>query len=416
MEPVKVILAGIGGYGESYVDALLNHAEGRGVELIAAADPCPERCTQLDVLKQEGVRLYPSLSDALEKESADLVINATPIHLHRPLTCEALSKGCHVLCEKPLAATIQEAYEMLEATHRAERLTAIGYQWSFSDAVQALKADILAGTFGRPIRLRAYVSWPRTEAYYRRSNWAGSLKTRNGDWVLDSPLNNATAHYLNNMLYVLGNTPETAATPVELQAELYRANPIENFDTAMLRCRTEENVEVLFYTSHAVPTVIGPLFSYEFEEAIIEFQSGGPDQPGGNHFGARLRNGQIRDYGNPNNTTCNKIWQTADCIRNGGKSLCGIEAAIPHTLCVNGAQESAGEVTSFPSERIHCDTKAANDHLTWVDGLQEVMRAGYDRGLLPSELGDCGWARAGCKIQLTGYHHFPSAESSSGDV
>ena len=48
------------------------------------------------------------------------------------------------------------------------------------------------------------VSFPRPLSYFKRNDWAGHLRTPAGEDVLDSPLNNATAHYLHNMLYVLG--------------------------------------------------------------------------------------------------------------------------------------------------------------------------------------------------------------------
>ena len=41
-----------------------------------------------------------------------------------------------------------------------KKIVAIGYQWSFSDAIQKLKADVIAGIFGKPRRLKTLVLWP----------------------------------------------------------------------------------------------------------------------------------------------------------------------------------------------------------------------------------------------------------------
>ena len=97
-------------------------------------------------------------------------------------------------------------------------------------------------------------------SYYNRNDWAGRIKSDSGEWVLDSPANNAMAHYLHNALYVLGETPTTSARPISVQAELYRANPIENYDAAVLRVMTDKNVEVLFYGAHTVPDEAHPTF------------------------------------------------------------------------------------------------------------------------------------------------------------
>jgi hypothetical protein len=68
----------------------------------------------------------------------------------------------------------------------------------------------------------------KSDAYYQRSFWSGRIKDDNGNWILDSVASNATAHYIHNMFYVLGNEVDKSAVPVEVAAELYRANNIEN--------------------------------------------------------------------------------------------------------------------------------------------------------------------------------------------
>ena len=50
--------------------------------------------------------------------------------------------------------------------------------------------------------------WPRDERYYSRNGWAGVKRTNDGTWILDSPTNNACAHFLHNMFYVLGDRIE----------------------------------------------------------------------------------------------------------------------------------------------------------------------------------------------------------------
>src|SRR5690606_33552608 len=92
--------------------------------------------------------------------------------------------------------------------------------------------------------------WPRSSAYYSRNAWAGRVRLA-GEWVLDSPVSNAFAHFLMLALFWAGRTAEAAAEPTEIDAELYRAGSIESFDTASLRLQTGEGVEILFYGSHA---------------------------------------------------------------------------------------------------------------------------------------------------------------------
>lgn len=406
-DKVSVALVGICGYGGHHLGTVLElHKEG-ALYFRAAVARRPERCRKLDELKATGAVIYPSLEDFYRQSGADLVIISSPIHLHRQQTCLALEHGSNVLCEKPVAATAQEASAMAEAERRSGRFVAIGYQWSFSDAIQALKDDILAGQLGRPIRLRTFVSWPRRSAYFTERSWAGVVKSDDGGWILDSPAMNATAHYLHNCLYVLGRNTDSSATPVDVQAELYRANRIENYDTAAMRVHTDEGTEILFYTSHAVPSAIGPLMSYQFERATVGYESSA-----GHTFIARFPNGRTKVYGSPDASGKKLILEQLRCIREGSRPLCGIAAASAHTLCVDGAQESVPAVATFPDSLIK--KEGEQNPLTFVEGLQGVMAHCYDQGILPAEHGAVTWARAGRLVGLRGYAYYPGGKPPDG--
>ncbi len=399
---VRVALVGIGGYGNSYLRYLLPaHAEQR-LQFVAGIDPTPRDCQYLQQLADARIPIYPNLEQFYAQAAADLVIITAPIHWHAPLTCLALEHGSHVLSEKPVAAIIQDAHAMAKTAEAAQRFVAIGYQWSFSDAVQALKHDILAGEFGRPLRLKTHVFWARSQRYFTRSDWAGKLKAADGSWVLDSIANNATAHYLHNMFYILGDSRETSAWPVDVQAELYRANAIENYDAAAIRCHTNDGVEILFYAAHCIPAHQDPVMEYEFEQAVIEFPH---DQNRG--FMAHFHDGRRKHYGDPETTYANKLWQPIEAVYAEKPVDCGILAAMPHITCINGAQESMPDITAFPANVIRTG-EWQSDTFVWVEGLSETLEACYQQGLLPSEMPDVAWAKPGRVVNLRNYRVFPS--------
>jgi hypothetical protein len=125
-----------------------------------------------------------------------------------------------------------------------------------------LKRDLLEGRYGRPLRLATLCAWPRDRAYYRRNSWAGRLRDRDsGAWVLDSPANNAMAHFLHNALFVLGPAMAHSALPAAVTAELARAYPIDSADTAACRVMTDGGCEVLFLASHVTERPIEPRFA-----------------------------------------------------------------------------------------------------------------------------------------------------------
>ncbi|HRS27590.1 MAG TPA: Gfo/Idh/MocA family oxidoreductase [Phycisphaerae bacterium] len=398
--PVSIVLSGLGGYGLCYLEGLLDQPDDGRFRLVAGVDPAPQNCKRLADLEARRVPVYPSLEEFYRVGRADLAVLSSPIHQHCRQTCLALAHGSHVLCEKPAAATVQDVDRMIRARDEARKSVAIGYQWSFSTPIQRLKRDILAGEFGAPRRLRSVCLWPRDEVYYTRNDWAGRQRAADGSWILDSPVNNAMAHDLHNMLYLLGPSIDRSAQPVEIVAELYRANDIENFDTAALRVRTGSGAEVLFYGSHAIAEDWGPEFCFEFERATVTYVTN--REP----IVARFRSGESRTYGGPNDEPqVTKLWTCLASLSGTATIPCGLEAARAQTICANGAQESAGAPVDFALALKRVDG-AAPRRLTWVRGLAEALRACYEAGALPSELG-LDWARAGRCVDLRGYEYFP---------
>jgi predicted dehydrogenase len=384
---VKLALVGIGGYGGIYADAILGPAAPAGHRLACAVDPYPEASPYLPELQQRGVPVYPTLEAMYASCRPDLIVISSPIHLHSRHTIEALGHGSHVLCEKPLCVTTEQAREMIRARDAARREVAIGYQWSFSPAIQRLKRDILAGVFGQPKRLTTMVLWPRDETYYRRNKWAGRLYTGQGHPVFDSPVNNACAHYLHNMFYVLGDRTDTSAAPARVTAELYRANAIETYDTAALRCWTSRGVEIVFLVSHATGESRGPLFRYEFTGGTVEYRD---DADGGEIIG-RLTDGSTTNYGvPPDGHDMGKLWATVEAVRSGTPTVCGIEAALPQTQVVCAAQDSTPAAAQFPRDIVRVEGEPGAQRVS-VHGLEDVLGECYARDLLPSELG-ASWA------------------------
>lgn len=398
---VSVVLVGTSGMGLYYLKTLLEEFSPESIELRAVVDPFPERSERYMKLNDLGIPIFPSLNDFYEGgHSAELVIISSPIHYHVPQSCEALSRGSYVLCEKPIGATIQDAERLIQAKDAARRWVMVGYQWSYSAAIQALKKDILKGKFGKPVQLKTLCSWPRGEDYYRRSSWAGRIKDEAGNWILDSPANNAMAHFLHNLFYVLGKGTETSAQAAKVTAELYRAYSIENFDSIACRVFTEEGTELLFYASHAVEQKWGPLFSLEFEQAEITFGEKLDD------IVARDHQGREKHYGSPEaGHHFHKLFEAVESLREPRPILCGPEAARSQTLCMNGIQESA-EIKTFPESMVQ---REEQEERRWVKGLGEAFYDCYKKGILPHE-GKYSWASRSRTVDLRNYRFFPGGK------
>ena len=131
MDPVKVGVIGIGnmGWHHARVLSLL-----RDADLIGVADPDPDR-GQL-ATEQFGCRWFADYKDMLSEVEA--VCIAVPTLLHHSVGLACLDSGVHVLIEKPIAASQDEATSLIDAASRAGRLLQVGHIERFNPAFREL--------------------------------------------------------------------------------------------------------------------------------------------------------------------------------------------------------------------------------------------------------------------------------------
>lgn len=372
MKKVSVALAGIGGYGRIYAEFLLKNPYRREFDFTGVVDPYAENSGYVPALKERGIPVYSDMEAFYRERSADLMIVSTPIPFHREHSEIALKHGSTVLCEKPTAATLADALTMKELSRKYGRDIFIGFQLSFSRPILRLKQDILSGRFGKPLYAKTLALWERDLNYYHRgTGWAGKLKNADGLFIRDSVVSNATAHYLHNLLFLLGDRMETAAMPAEVFAECRRANPIETFDTCRLRVRTVDGEQIFFAASHATLGNSEPQFELVFENGTASFNINT-----GGSLTACLRDGSRVEYGFPAAAEENiqKALQVIDWLSDSGypKPFCTVETTIPF-CCVIQRIFDAQDFQPFPAGSVVFDEK---NQRYYVKGLfEELMRS-----------------------------------------
>ncbi|MBQ8758946.1 MAG: Gfo/Idh/MocA family oxidoreductase, partial [Clostridia bacterium] len=329
----------------------------------------------------KNIPIYKTMADFYnDGGKADIALIATPIKFHTENIITALENGSNVLCEKPLCGDEKDIEKIIEAREKSGKFVYIGYQWSHSSAIEALKKDIMSGKFGKPELLKTLVLWPRNADYFSRgTGWAGKIKDADGALIYDSIANNAAAHYLHNIFYVLGDSLNEAKAPISYKADLYRANKIENFDTAVIRCTFDNGAEALYVASHAINKNLNPVFDYKFEKGRVLFsQDETPSEIADaplykkDCINAIMNDGSVTEYGNPFENACRKVYLAADAVRGNGTEYCGVETAAVHTRFINDLQKNA-EIKDFDKTRIIVDGK-----MTYVDGLFEELIKKYD--------------------------------------
>ncbi|MCL1859302.1 MAG: Gfo/Idh/MocA family oxidoreductase [Oscillospiraceae bacterium] len=378
-QKVKTVMVGVGGYGASY----LNYFE-EGVldwdmiSLEGIVDPYAEKSHYYDMLKSRKIPVFTELSDFYREKDAQLAIISTPIYLHRSQCETALSNGSDVLCEKPLVCRLSDWEAIRQVEISSGKRVGVGFQWSFSQTMLSLKKDILSGIFGKPVRLKTLVCTTREDNYYRDSSWKGRLYDKNGNYVNDSIMANATAHYLHNIFFLMGQSIETSLLPEQITPELYRAKEIETYDTCFLKGVFSNQAETEFYyaVSHACTILKPPVFTYEFENAVIGLN----DITNDSLVHARFPDGTEKIYGSPftMEEESRKLKAMLDYITDGSVISCGAETVYPHVYMCDALSQIP--VVNFPE-----DIKIKNSKGVFCPTLDSALYSCYEKTLLPSE-------------------------------
>ena len=376
---MKIVVVGIGGYGEIVLNGLFANPDNLDFTIEGYVAPRPKDNDYSNKLHEMGAKRYVTLEEFFDTKHADLAVISSPIEFHMPQTILCLKHNTAVMCEKPVAGTIQDAYEMKKAEELSKAFVGIGYQWSYSNAIINLKKDILSGKYGKPLRLKNIVLWPRTQRYFHRNSWAGKIKNDAGYWILDSVANNATAHYIHNMFFVLGSDLKKSAWPKTIQANIYRANDIENYDTCVSRIITDNDVEILYYASHSTDKKVEPLLEFQFENGVIY-----ADFYKEKCIYVKIGN-EIIKYGNPFDCEMKKVFDCMRTITGDDVNYCPIEAAIPQLKTINAISQYYN-ITQISSDRLgYLDAEENTTKLVYVKGLYEDMMSAYENNAILDE-------------------------------
>lgn len=148
---MKFVIAGLGVWGKSWASLLQNDPR---IDLVAAVDP---RSSNADWTRENlQIPHFSTLAEALVSLEVDTVLVTTPPALHAPVAIEALAHGKHVLLEKPLAATLDDArrIEQAAANSRSRIMVAQGYR--FLDAAHKIRDLLATGAIGNLRAIRVH--------------------------------------------------------------------------------------------------------------------------------------------------------------------------------------------------------------------------------------------------------------------
>ena len=156
---LQIGIAGLGTAGRAFIPAI--SADPR-YQLAAIAEPVTEARTS--VIAGRGLPGYATLQEMLEHPRLDAVYVATPTELHAEHVALICAAGKHVLVEKPMAVTLEQARMMIIAADKARVTLVVGHSHSYDLPIRRMREIIAGGTLGR---VRMVNTWCYTDWIYR---------------------------------------------------------------------------------------------------------------------------------------------------------------------------------------------------------------------------------------------------------
>lgn len=409
-KPVAMGVVGMGGYARSVLGMLGVSLEAGGgprvavderpLRVVAACDPSQANREAIgDALDEQGVAVLDDIDALLARPEVEAVWLPVPIGLHRPFTEKALAAGKAVMCEKPAAGCVQDVDAMIAARDRAARdwaalPVAIGFQDIYHPATLALKRQLLDGAIGPVREATLWACWPRGDGYYSRNDWAGVMR-RGDTWVLDSPANNALSHFINLALFILGTTDADAARIETVEAELYRAREIENYDTISLRLTLGGGVRLLVMLTHACGNAVEPRIDVTGEAGSAAWRGGRP-------VVIRDATGRdVRALGDGDRPHGYMVERFAKLVRgeaDGQRAVATLEVARAQVAAVNAASQAVA-VVGVPAsavQRVECDSGSVRA----ITGIEQVFEQCAATGRMLHESGAYAWTQPAGRLTL----------------
>jgi predicted dehydrogenase len=171
---IKFALVGCGRIAKRHSE-LLGNRQIAGAELAAVCDLVEEKARAIG--SQFGVPYFRDMHEMMRSADIDVVVVLTESGNHARHVTELAQYRKHIVVEKPMALTLDDADAMIHACDRAGVKLFVVKQNRFNLPVQKLREALEAGRFGKLVMGTVRVRWCRDQRYYNQDAWRGTWAT-----------------------------------------------------------------------------------------------------------------------------------------------------------------------------------------------------------------------------------------------
>ena len=188
---------------------------------------------------------YTDYAEMLDAAAPEIVLIATPNAAHAPMTLAAAQRGCHVICEKPLASTLPDAETMAAAAQQAGIRTAVNFTFRSIGAARYVKHLLDAGRVGRIAHVALVYLQDIRHGADRPHVWRMDAQAAG-----PGALGDVGSHAIDLVRWWLGEFSSVAAHTATHTASR-RGGAVTNDDTALILARLASGVPLTLHASQA---------------------------------------------------------------------------------------------------------------------------------------------------------------------
>lgn len=199
---INVALVGCGRIARRHAE-LLGHGVIPGARLAAVCDVVADRRNEF--AGRYGVPAFSCIDEMVRATPIDLVSVLTPSGMHATHAIAAAKAGKHVVVEKPMALTLEDADAMIAAADAAKVRLFVVKQNRFNVPVVKAREALLAGRLGKLVLGTVRVRWCRDQSYYNQDAWRGT-------WAQDGGvIANQASHHVDMLAWFMGSVESVHA-------------------------------------------------------------------------------------------------------------------------------------------------------------------------------------------------------------
>ncbi len=261
---MKYALIGCGRISTNHIKAAVEN----GLEIVAVCDIHLQHMEQLlskhNLCEDTSIRRYTDYKKMIEENEIDVISIATESGLHAEIALYCIAHKVHVIIEKPMAMSIEDARRIIELSEKYNVKVSACHQNRFNIAVQKMRQVLEKGRFGKISHGSVHVRWNRNKDYYIQAPWRGT-------WVQDGgALMNQCIHGIDLLRWMMGDEIESVYGVTKQQFHTY----LEAEDIGMA---------VVKFKNGAVATIEGTtnVYPQNLEETLYLFGEKGTVKLGG---------------------------------------------------------------------------------------------------------------------------------------